>query len=143
MLLIPNEEDGYSFKNKIKGYHLPFIGYTYTENSLLNDCQSLFDLINSKSDILLNSSNNNINNTNESIIINQLENEKKELLAKLAILQQQQQEPTINLNNNDEINFKLDQSQLMLNASNEQIAQLNLKLFHHLKYSFLYNYLTN
>jgi serine/threonine-protein kinase MRCK len=113
-----------------KGYHLPFIGYTYTENSLLNDCQSLFDLINSKSDILLNSSNNNINNTNESIIINQLENEKKELLAKLAILQQQQQqqEPTINLNNNDEINFKLDQSQLMLNASNEQISQLNLKL---------------
>ena len=24
MLLIPTEEDGYSFKNKIKGYHLPF-----------------------------------------------------------------------------------------------------------------------
>jgi len=24
MLLIPIEEDGYSFKNKIKGYHLPF-----------------------------------------------------------------------------------------------------------------------
>ena len=24
MLLIPNEEDGLTFRNKIKGYHLPF-----------------------------------------------------------------------------------------------------------------------
>jgi len=28
-----------------KGYHLPFIGFTYTENSLLNDCNSLYDML--------------------------------------------------------------------------------------------------
>lgn len=28
-----------------KGYHLPFIGYTYTENSLLNDCHSIMDYV--------------------------------------------------------------------------------------------------
>jgi hypothetical protein len=130
---------------------LPFIGYTYTENSLINDCQTLYDIIQSNSSIDYNASTKPANNeTTKSTkeyecIIAELENEKIELTEKLNALQSlslieninnDSTTTTPNLNGailldsnvSKDLALKLDQSQQALLNSNEQCAQLNLKL---------------
>ena len=130
---------------------MPFIGYTYTENSLINDCQTLYDIIQSNSSIDYNASTKPANNeTTKSTkeyecIIAELENEKIELTEKLNALQSlslieninnDSTTTTPNLNGailldskvSKDLALKLDQSQQALLNSNEQCAQLNLKL---------------
>lgn len=130
---------------------MPFIGYTYTENSLINDCQTLYDIIQSNSSIDYNASTKPVNNeTTKSTkeyecIIAELENEKIELTEKLNALQSlslieninnDSTTTTPNLNGailldsnvSKDLALKLDQSQQALLNSNEQCAQLNLKL---------------
>ena len=137
-----------------KGYHLPFIGYTYTENSLINDCQSLYDLIqsnNSHEYAAATSASDNKTTTNEPVksnkeyecIIAQLETDKLDLTTKLNALQSLKHtnessnaaSAVTELNGDTdspditkELAFKLDQSQQALLVCNEQIGQLNVKL---------------
>ena len=109
-----------------KGYHLPFIGYTYTENSLINDCQSLYDIIQSNNSIdyansTANKSTTPLTQTSETksnkdyeCIIAQLENDKIELTTKLNSLQSVSLLSTKNNTNNE--------STLTLNAPSTPTA---------------------
>jgi hypothetical protein len=62
-----------------RGYHVPFIGYSYTENSLMNELVSI-DFKNN--DILFNGDNVNNNESFESQIL-KLKNENCELVNRL------------------------------------------------------------
>lgn len=130
-----------------KGYHLPFIGYTYTENCLLNDCHSLIDLI-SKTDIECKKSvevvDGKVVNCNEEVFIatetkieiEQLKSEKLELLEKIKAFQnglvlkieQNIENSESSAGTSDEIKTKLDQSQLMVENLKDQLLNSTNKL---------------
>lgn len=126
-----------------KGYHLPFIGYTYTENCLLNDCHSLIDLISKTSVETLSCkksvemSDGRVVNCNEEVFmtsetkteLEQLKIEKIELLEKIksfqnggtAKIEESVAKFEDSTDTSDEIKVKLDQSQLMVENLKEQL----------------------
>jgi serine/threonine-protein kinase MRCK len=72
-----------------KGYHLPFVGFTFTENCILNDCHSLLDFFNiePKSTAMeIDDSNSDSEKIEEyKKLVAKLEKEKLELLNKLNL----------------------------------------------------------
>jgi serine/threonine-protein kinase MRCK len=110
-------------KNSIgfKGYHLPFIGFTFTENSILNDCNSIIDLI-----LKNNDSNASLQDSDFKLIVHKLESENKELLKRLEIYESNSNYKIVN-NYNDNINKDgLGEDNLDSNVNNENNNDLVL-----------------
>jgi serine/threonine-protein kinase MRCK len=71
-----------------KGYHLPFVGFTFTENCFLNDCHSLVDFLNLDNKPVAMEVDSCSNGESERIeeykqLVAKLEKEKQELVAQL------------------------------------------------------------